>query len=113
MLQADNRLGGVHDEKPKIGKDGKDQFNMYDPDGIRTELMNFHATEKPCCSDSPPMIRRSRETGIEIQPTQGANHGRARAKQEIFETLAEHSQQDFARCSFWGRLPGAEESAAR
>ena len=50
MLQAENRLGGVHDEKPKIGKDGKYQFNMYDPDGIRTELMNFHATEKPCCS---------------------------------------------------------------
>ena len=23
---------------------------MYDPDGIRAELMNFHATEKPCCS---------------------------------------------------------------
>jgi hypothetical protein len=40
----------VHDEKPKIGKDGKGQFNMYDPDGIRAELMNFHATEKPCCS---------------------------------------------------------------
>jgi catechol 2,3-dioxygenase-like lactoylglutathione lyase family enzyme len=51
MLQAENRLGGVHDEKPKIGKDGKYQFNMYDPDGIRTELMNFHATEKPCCSE--------------------------------------------------------------
>jgi hypothetical protein len=38
------------DEKTKIGKDGKGQFNMYDPDGIRVELMNFHATEKPCCS---------------------------------------------------------------
>ena len=49
-LAAGNRLTGVHDEKPKIGKDGKGQFNMYDPDGIRAELMNFHATEKPCCS---------------------------------------------------------------
>lgn len=39
-----------HDKAPKIGKDGKWQFNMYDPDGIRLELMNFHATEKPCCS---------------------------------------------------------------
>lgn len=39
-----------HDQGPKIGKDGKWQFNMYDPDGIRLELMNFHATEKPCCS---------------------------------------------------------------
>ena len=49
-LAAGNRLGGVHDQAPKIGKDGKYQFNLYDPDGIRTELMNFHATDKPCCS---------------------------------------------------------------
>jgi catechol 2,3-dioxygenase-like lactoylglutathione lyase family enzyme len=49
-LQAGNRLEGRHDAGPKIGKDGKGQFNMYDPDGIRAELMNFHATEKPCCS---------------------------------------------------------------
>lgn len=45
-----NRLGAVHDEKPKMGKDGKIQFNMYDPDGTRVEMMNFRATEKPCCS---------------------------------------------------------------
>jgi len=38
------------DKGTKIGKDGKGQFNMYDPDEIRSELMNFHATEKPCCS---------------------------------------------------------------
>ena len=50
VLKAGNRLEGRHDDAPKIGKDGKGQFNMYDPDGIRAELMNFHATEKPCCS---------------------------------------------------------------
>ena len=50
MLVAENRLTGKTDKHPQIGKDGKYQFNMYDPDGIRTELMNFHATEKPCCS---------------------------------------------------------------
>jgi catechol 2,3-dioxygenase-like lactoylglutathione lyase family enzyme len=50
VLEAGNRLEGRHDAAPKIGKDGKVQFNMYDPDGIRAELMNFHATEKPCCS---------------------------------------------------------------
>ena len=43
-------LAGSTTSAPKIGKDGKYQFNLYDPDGIRTELMNFHATEKPCCS---------------------------------------------------------------
>jgi len=50
-LQAGNRLEGRHDAAPKIGRDGKQQFNMYDPDGTRAELMNLHATEKPCCSD--------------------------------------------------------------
>ena len=34
----------------RSGADGKYQLNLYDPDGIRTEVMNFHATEKPCCS---------------------------------------------------------------
>jgi len=50
ILVDGNRLTGVHDNAPKIGKDGKYQFNLYDPDGIRIEMMNFHATEKPCCS---------------------------------------------------------------
>jgi catechol 2,3-dioxygenase-like lactoylglutathione lyase family enzyme len=51
VLSADNRLAGVeHDAAPKIGKDGKYQFNLYDPDGIRVETMNLHATDKPCCS---------------------------------------------------------------
>jgi catechol 2,3-dioxygenase-like lactoylglutathione lyase family enzyme len=49
-LEQGNRLGGRHDEHTQIGKDGKGQFNLYDPDGIRLELMNFHASEKPCCS---------------------------------------------------------------
>ena len=51
-LQDGGRLTGVQcDKGTKIGKDGKGQFNMYDPDQIRSELMNFHATEKPCCSE--------------------------------------------------------------
>jgi catechol 2,3-dioxygenase-like lactoylglutathione lyase family enzyme len=50
VLEASNRLDGRHDAAPKIGLDGKYQFNMYDPDGIRLELMNFHASQKPCCS---------------------------------------------------------------
>ena len=51
QISAENRLAGARtDKEPKIGKDGKYQFNMYDPDGIRLELMNFKATDKPCCS---------------------------------------------------------------
>ena len=49
-LVAESRLTGRFDKEPKIGKDGKYQFNMYDPDGIRLELMEFKAREKPCCS---------------------------------------------------------------
>jgi hypothetical protein len=50
-LKDGNRLEGVvNDGHTQMGKDGKGQFNMYDPDGIRLELMNFRATEKPCCS---------------------------------------------------------------
>jgi catechol 2,3-dioxygenase-like lactoylglutathione lyase family enzyme len=50
-LKDGNRLQGVvNDGHTQMGKDGKGQFNLYDPDGIRIELMNFHATEKPCCS---------------------------------------------------------------
>ena len=50
VLAKGDRLSGRHDQAPKIGLDGKYQFNLYDPDGIRLETMNFHATEKPCCS---------------------------------------------------------------
>jgi catechol 2,3-dioxygenase-like lactoylglutathione lyase family enzyme len=50
MLAAENRLTGHTDKHTQIGRDGKQQFNLYDPDGIRLELMEFHATEKPCCS---------------------------------------------------------------
>jgi catechol 2,3-dioxygenase-like lactoylglutathione lyase family enzyme len=50
-LKDGNRLVGVEaQEHTQMGKDGKGQFNFYDPDGVRVELMNFHATEKPCCS---------------------------------------------------------------
>lgn len=50
-LKNGGRLVDVrNDGHTQIGKDGKGQFNLYDPDGIRLELMNFHATQKPCCS---------------------------------------------------------------
>jgi catechol 2,3-dioxygenase-like lactoylglutathione lyase family enzyme len=38
-------------EQPKIGRDGKWQLNLYDPDDTRVELMEFTPTQKPCCSD--------------------------------------------------------------
>jgi catechol 2,3-dioxygenase-like lactoylglutathione lyase family enzyme len=38
-------------EQPKIGRDGKWQLNLYDPDDTRVELMEFAPTQKPCCSE--------------------------------------------------------------
>jgi catechol 2,3-dioxygenase-like lactoylglutathione lyase family enzyme len=39
------------DDHPEIGKDGKWQFDVFDPDFTRVELMEFTPTQKPCCSD--------------------------------------------------------------
>jgi catechol 2,3-dioxygenase-like lactoylglutathione lyase family enzyme len=56
MKAADQQLldANLHlpiNEPPKIGRDGKWQLNLYDPDGTRVELMEFTPVEKPCCSD--------------------------------------------------------------
>lgn len=37
-------------EQPKIGRDGKWQLNLYDPDLTRVEMMEFQPVETPCCS---------------------------------------------------------------
>lgn len=38
-------------EQPQIGRDGKWQLNLYDPNQTRVELMEFTPTQKPCCAD--------------------------------------------------------------
>ena len=38
-------------EHAQMGRDGKWQLNMYDPDQTRIELMEFTPAEKPCCSE--------------------------------------------------------------
>lgn len=48
-LIAGDRLSKRHDG-PQMGKDGKWQANLYDPDGTRVELMEFQPVMKPCCS---------------------------------------------------------------
>ena len=54
VQKADQQLQDSHllpiAEKPKIGRDGKWQLNLYDPDDTRVELMDFTPTETPCCS---------------------------------------------------------------
>ena len=39
------------DEAAEIGKDGKWQLDVFDPDWSRVELMEFKPAQKPCCSD--------------------------------------------------------------
>jgi catechol 2,3-dioxygenase-like lactoylglutathione lyase family enzyme len=55
-LIGEDRLSPRHDG-PQMGKDGKWQANLYDPDGTRIELMEFQPVTTPCCSaftaDSP------------------------------------------------------------
>jgi catechol 2,3-dioxygenase-like lactoylglutathione lyase family enzyme len=43
--------GWSGNEQPKIGRDGKWQLNLYDPDDTRIEFMEFTPTQKPCCSE--------------------------------------------------------------
>lgn len=56
MKQAQAKLES-HGWKPhgnehsQMGKDGKWQLNIYDPDLTRIELMEFKPAEKPCCSE--------------------------------------------------------------
>jgi catechol 2,3-dioxygenase-like lactoylglutathione lyase family enzyme len=39
------------DEHSQIGRDGKLQLNVFDPDQARIELMEFAPVDKPCCSE--------------------------------------------------------------
>ena len=51
-------------EKAQMGKDGKWQLNVFDPDLTRIELMEFKPAEKPCCAEftgpHPYGVRASR-----------------------------------------------------
>ena len=51
-LYANDRMQySPRHDGPQMGKDGKWQANLYDPDGTRVELMEFQPVMKPCCSD--------------------------------------------------------------
>jgi catechol 2,3-dioxygenase-like lactoylglutathione lyase family enzyme len=41
---------GLKPDPPKIGRDGKWQLNLYDPNSTRSELMEPKPVRKPCCS---------------------------------------------------------------
>jgi catechol 2,3-dioxygenase-like lactoylglutathione lyase family enzyme len=45
-----NKCEGPNCTKSQIGRDGKVQLNLYDPDFTRVEFMEFTPTREPCCS---------------------------------------------------------------
>ena len=50
LAETGHSVGMPAGDRTQIGLDGKGQYNLFDPDGIRVEFMNFHATTEPCCS---------------------------------------------------------------
>lgn len=48
---ASNHCEGPNCSKSQMGRDGKVQLNLYDPDLTRVEFMEFQPTQKPCCSE--------------------------------------------------------------
>lgn len=45
-----NKCEGANCTKTQIGRDGKVQLNLFDPDLTRVEYMEFTPTKEPCCS---------------------------------------------------------------
>jgi catechol 2,3-dioxygenase-like lactoylglutathione lyase family enzyme len=45
-----NKCEGPNCTKTQVGRDGKVQLNLYDPDFTRVEFMEFTPTREPCCS---------------------------------------------------------------
>jgi catechol 2,3-dioxygenase-like lactoylglutathione lyase family enzyme len=47
---ARNHCDGPNCTKTQVGRDGKVQLNLFDPDQTRVEFMEFSPTQQPCCS---------------------------------------------------------------
>jgi catechol 2,3-dioxygenase-like lactoylglutathione lyase family enzyme len=45
-----NKCEGPNCTKTQVGRDGKVQLNLYDPDLTRVEFMEFVPVKEPCCS---------------------------------------------------------------
>jgi catechol 2,3-dioxygenase-like lactoylglutathione lyase family enzyme len=47
---ARNHCDGPNCAKTQMGRDGKVQLNLFDPDQTRVEYMEFNPAQQPCCS---------------------------------------------------------------
>ncbi len=45
-----NKCEGANCTKTQVGRDGKVQLNLFDPDHTRVEFMEFTPVREPCCS---------------------------------------------------------------
>lgn len=70
-------------QAPQIGRDGKWQANLYDPDGTRVEMMNPVPSRKPCCA---PFTGRSA-----VDPPHCADSGEGAASSAGHAMAAAHS----------------------
>src|SRR3981081_2109794 len=50
VARAHNRCEGPNCTKTQMGRDGKVQLNLFDPDQTRVEFMEFAPAQEPCCS---------------------------------------------------------------
>ena len=50
-LLDDTQLKLSVSQKPSIGRDGRWQMDLHDPDNTLVELMEFTPVEKPCCTE--------------------------------------------------------------
>ena len=50
-LLDDTQLKLSVSQKPSIGRDGRWQMDLHDPDNTLVELMEFTPMEKPCCTE--------------------------------------------------------------
>jgi catechol 2,3-dioxygenase-like lactoylglutathione lyase family enzyme len=49
-ILSNNHCEGPTCQKSQVGRDGKVQLNLYDPDLTRVEFMEFTPVQEPCCS---------------------------------------------------------------
>jgi catechol 2,3-dioxygenase-like lactoylglutathione lyase family enzyme len=49
-MLAHNHCDDANCSKSQVGRDGKVQLNLFDPDQTRIEFMEFTPTRQPCCS---------------------------------------------------------------
>jgi catechol 2,3-dioxygenase-like lactoylglutathione lyase family enzyme len=49
-ILSNNHCEGPNCIKSQVGRDGKVQLNLYDPDLTRVEFMEFTPVQEPCCS---------------------------------------------------------------